>query len=73
MTHDRSSPAIARAAALETVPALLTVARRLLVTALDAADPEIDELRRLLDARVVGAHRLRLGEQIRAKGACESR
>jgi hypothetical protein len=63
-----ASPAVARAEALDAIPAMLTVLRRLLVTALDVTDPEIDELRRLIDACVVGAHRLRLREQMRAKG-----
>lgn len=68
-----TSPAVARAEALDAIPALLTVLRRLLVTAFEAGDPESDELRQLLDACVVGAHRLRLREQMRAKGGCEIR
>jgi len=68
-----TSPAVARAEALEAVPAMLTVLRRLVFTAYEAGDPETDELRRLLDACVVGAHRLRLREQMRAKGGCETR
>jgi hypothetical protein len=66
-----SSPAIARAEALDAIPALLTVLRRMVVAAFEAGDPESDELRRLLEACVVGAHRLRLREQMRAKGGCE--
>ena len=73
MTPYEASPALARAEALEAMPAMLTMLRRLVVTAFDAPDPEIDELRRLLDACVVGAYRLRLREQMRAKGGCESR
>jgi len=68
-----TSPAVARAEALEAIPAMLTVLRRLVFTAYEAGDPETDELRRLLDACVVGAHRLRLREQMRAKGGCETR
>jgi hypothetical protein len=64
---------VARAEALEAMPVMLTVLRRLVINAFDVADPEIDELRRLLDACVVGAHRLRLREQMRAKGGCENR
>jgi hypothetical protein len=45
--------------------------RRLVVTTFDASDPEIDELRRMLEACVVGAHRLRLREQLRAGEALE--
>jgi hypothetical protein len=67
------SPALARAEALDAIPAMLTVLRRLVITAFDAGDPECEELRRLLDACVVGAHRLRLREQMRAKGGCEIR
>lgn len=66
-----SSPAVARAEALEAIPAMLTVLRRMLIAAFEAEDPESDELRRLLEACVVGAHRLRLREQMRAKGGCE--
>jgi hypothetical protein len=66
-----ASPAIARAEALDAIPAMLTVLRRLVITAFEAGDPDGDELRQLLDACVVGAHRLRLREQMRAKGGCE--
>ena len=66
-----SSPALARAETLDAIPAMLTVLRRMLITAFEAEDPESDELRRLLEACVVGAHRLRLREQMRAKGGCE--
>jgi hypothetical protein len=66
-----SSPALARAEALDAIPAMLTVLRRMVITAFEAEDPESDELRRLLEACVVGAHRLRLREQMRAKGGCE--
>ncbi|HWE98773.1 MAG TPA: hypothetical protein VG248_03150 [Caulobacteraceae bacterium] len=66
-----SSPAPTRAEALDAIPAMLTVLRRMVITAFEAGDPESDELRRLLDACVVGAHRLRLREQMRAKGGCK--
>lgn len=68
-----ASPAVARAEALDAIPALLTVLRRMVITAFETGDPEGDELREMLDACVVGAHRLRLREQMRAKGGCESR
>lgn len=67
-----SSPALARAEALDAIPAMLTVLRRMVIAAFEAEDPESDELRRLLEACVVGAHRLRLREQMRAKGGCET-
>jgi hypothetical protein len=73
VTSSETSPAVLRAEALDAIPPMLTVLRRLVMTAFDDADPEIDELRRLLDACVVGAHRLRLREKMRAKGGCESR
>jgi hypothetical protein len=66
-----SSPALPRAEALDAIPAMLTVLRRMVIAAFEADDPESDELRRLLEACVVGAHRLRLREQMRAKGGCE--
>ena len=65
--------AVERAEALEAVPAVLTMLRQLVVSTSEPGDPEGDELRRLLDACVVGAHRLRLRETLRAKGACEKR
>src|SRR6185312_13837444 len=39
-----TSPAVARAEALEAAPAMLTVLRRLVFTAYEAGDPETDEL-----------------------------
>jgi len=54
-----------RAATLDALPDVLTVLRRLLINACEPGDPESDELRSLLDACVVGAHRLRLREQLR--------
>ena len=70
MPYD-SSPDLARAEALDAIPPLLTMLRRMVITAFERGDPESDELRQLLDACVVGAHRLRLREQMRAKGGCE--
>jgi hypothetical protein len=68
-----TSPAVARAEALDAIPAMLTVLRRLVITAFESGDQESEELRQMLDACVVGAHRLRLREQMRAKGGCERR
>jgi hypothetical protein len=61
----------ARTEALDVLPAMLTLLRRLVVNAFDTDDPEIDQFRTLLDECVVGAHRLRLREQLRANGACD--
>ena len=63
--------ALARHETLEALPATLTMLRRLVVAAFEPGDPEGDELKGLLEACVVGAHRLRLREQLRAKGALE--
>ncbi len=62
----RESPARIRRETLDALPATLTMLRRLVVTSFDAGDPEIDELKQMLEACVVGAHRLRLREQMRA-------
>jgi hypothetical protein len=62
----RESPASIRRETLDALPATLTMLRRLVVTSFDASDPEIDELKQMLEACVVGAHRLRLREQMRA-------
>jgi hypothetical protein len=67
----RESPASIRRETLDSLPATLTMLRRLVVTTFDATDPEIDELKRMLEACVVGAHRLRLREQMRADEALE--
>lgn len=64
---------VGRAETLEALPAVLTVLRRLVISAFEPGDPESDELRTLLDACVVGAHRLRLREQLRASEICEPR
>jgi hypothetical protein len=63
--------ALARRETLDALPATLTMLRRLVVTTFDADDPEGDELKRLLEACVVGAHRLRIREQLRAREAME--
>jgi len=65
------SQARVRRETLDALPATLTMLRRLVVTTFDASDPEIDELKRMLEACVVGAHRLRLREQMRAGEALE--
>ncbi len=59
---------LARDQALDALPAVLSVVRRLVMTSFEAGDPESDELRRLLEACVVGAHRLRLRERLRSDG-----
>jgi len=65
------SQARVRRETLDALPATLTMLRRLVVMSFEAGDPEIDELKRLLEACVVGAHRLRLREQMRASQALE--
>ncbi len=55
----------ARAEALDALPAMLALLRRVVVTSFEPGDPESDELRDLLDACVIGAHRLRLRERLR--------
>jgi hypothetical protein len=59
--------------ALEAIPAVLTKLRRPSVNACESANLESEEPRRRLDACVVGAHRRRLRETLRAKGGCEKR
>jgi len=44
---------------------MLGLLRRVVMTSFEKGDPESDELRNLLDACVVGAHRLRLRERLR--------
>jgi hypothetical protein len=63
--------ALVRRETLDALPATLTMLRRLVVNAFDGDDPESDELKRLLEACVVGAHRLRIREQLRAREALE--
>jgi len=60
---------LAREEAIDALPAVLAAVRSLVVASFEAGDPESDELRRLLDACVVGAHRLRLREQLRSESA----
>ena len=59
---------LAREEALDALPAVLSVVRSLMLASFEAGDPESEELKRLLDACVVGAHRLRLREQLRSGG-----
>ena len=65
--------ALARRETLDALPGTLTMLRRLVVSAFEPGDPESDELKSLLEACVVGAHRLRLREQLRAREALEHR
>ena len=65
--------AVERAEALQAIPAVLTMLRRPVVTTVESGDRESEELRQRLDACVVGAHRRRLRETLRAKGGCEER
>ncbi|HZZ87373.1 MAG TPA: hypothetical protein VFE13_03470 [Caulobacteraceae bacterium] len=65
--------ALERHETLEALPAMLTMLRRLVTRSFGPDDPESDELKRLLEACVVGAHRLRLREQLRAKEALQQR
>jgi len=60
-----------RAEALDALPAMLSVVRRLVISSFESGDPESEELKSLLDACVVGAHRLRLRERLRARGGCD--
>ena len=48
----RESPASIRRETLDALPATLTMLRRLVVTTFDANDPEIDELKQMLEACV---------------------
>jgi hypothetical protein len=68
MSNEDATP-LDRAETLEALPAVLTVLRRLVTTAFEPGDPESDELRSLLDACLIGAHRLRLREQLRESEA----
>jgi hypothetical protein len=60
---------LGRDEALDALPAVLSTVRSLVMAAFETGDPESDELKRLLDACVVGAHRLRLREQLRSSEA----
>lgn len=57
-----------RDATLAALPGLLSLARQVVVTALDSGDPETNALKSLLEECVVGAHRICLREQIRLGG-----
>jgi hypothetical protein len=61
---------IDRAEALAALPSLFAVLRRLVISSFEPGDPESDELRGLLDACVVGAHRLKLREELRSGARC---
>jgi hypothetical protein len=63
--------ALQRRETLDALPATLTMLRRLVITSFEPGDPDSDELRSLLEACVVGAHRLRLRERLRERGALE--
>lgn len=69
--EDETRTRIARVETLEALPALLTLARRAVLAAFEPDDPECHELRNLLDACVIGAHRLRLREQLRDEEALD--
>lgn len=58
---------VARGEALQALPNILSAIRWVVMTSFDAGDSESDQLRELLEACVVGAHRLNLREQLRAK------
>jgi len=60
--------ALDRDATLAALPGLLALARQVVVTALDAGDPETAVLRQLLEECVIGAHRICLREQLRSGG-----
>jgi hypothetical protein len=72
MRNDNVS-AFERAETVEALPTVLSVLRRIVISTFEPGDPESDELRHLLDACVVGAHRLRLREQLRASETCDQR
>jgi hypothetical protein len=63
--------AIVRHDPVEVLPAMPSVAPRQAAMTFEAGDPESEELKRLLEACVVGPYRLRLREQLRAIGGCE--
>ena len=55
---------VIRDESLAVLPDLLDLARQMLVSAFEPGDPEIDALRTAVEECVVGAHRLRLREQL---------
>jgi hypothetical protein len=64
MTSNRQAIDVARAEAIDALPAVLSVVRWLAMAALETGDPESEELKRLLEDCVVGALRLRLRRQL---------
>jgi hypothetical protein len=52
---------------LEALPALLVLARQVVLKTFEPGDPDGDELRELLESSVVAAYRLRLRERLRAE------
>ena len=68
MRRGDCTAAVARTETLDALPAVLTMARRMVATLVPSEDPETAELKRLLEACVVGAHRLRLKEYYRTRG-----
>jgi len=69
--HTSDSEALTRTETLDALPAMLTMLRRLVMTSFEVGDPDSDDLKQLLDACVVGAYRLRLREQLRARASLE--
>jgi hypothetical protein len=65
VTQNQDPDALARADTLGALPAVFTFLRG--VVSATAASPEREELRTLIEACVVGAHRLKLAEQLRAR------
>ena len=62
---------LTRTETVDALPAMLTLMRRLVMTSFEVGDAESDELKQLLEACVVGAYRLRLREQLRARASLE--
>ena len=69
MRTDHDGEILARAETLSALPGLLTLARQVIVTTFESGDPEIEGLKTMLDECVVGLHRLRLRERLRAGDA----
>ena len=70
---DGLTPGTTLAETLDALPALLTLARGAVGAAFEAGDPDSEELMQLLDACVVGAHRLKLRERLRTPLECDGR
>jgi hypothetical protein len=62
---NRDPDPLTQADTLGALPAVFTFLRG--VVSATSASPEREELRSLIEACVVGAHRLRLAEQLRAR------